>query len=237
MKHGSWCSCTDCVEGREHEGEDFDAWKRAFPDLPWETSGVSLPMRKSEELARAWMPGFRDGPENRPAWMHPQDLVQLLGKMKSAFPAPLMGDSGFGFFGPGNYEHLVDLCWGHDLIEDGKKEDGSPVTWEDLESSLGHLVADGIERLSHKPNEEKQVYLARLGTTLWAGEKIVKCIDRICNLVEGAKSFKPKRWARYIAETHDYIVPLAAETKSPYGEWLEDRLSKAMALRPVERET
>ena len=38
-KHGRYCFCTDCCESREESPEDFpdyDEWKKAFPDLPWD---------------------------------------------------------------------------------------------------------------------------------------------------------------------------------------------------------
>lgn len=30
-----FCFCTDCVEASEHDGPDYDEWRRAFPALPW----------------------------------------------------------------------------------------------------------------------------------------------------------------------------------------------------------
>jgi hypothetical protein len=33
----SWqgCFCTDCCEASEHDGPDYEEWRRAFPALPW----------------------------------------------------------------------------------------------------------------------------------------------------------------------------------------------------------
>ena len=33
---GRFCFCTDCCEASEHDGPDYDEWRRAFPALPWE---------------------------------------------------------------------------------------------------------------------------------------------------------------------------------------------------------
>jgi hypothetical protein len=38
-EHGDYCFCTDCCERRDSGGEeaqDYDAWRRAFPELPWD---------------------------------------------------------------------------------------------------------------------------------------------------------------------------------------------------------
>jgi len=38
-KHGRYCFCTDCCESREEVPEDFpdyDEWRKAFPELPWD---------------------------------------------------------------------------------------------------------------------------------------------------------------------------------------------------------
>lgn len=179
------------------------------------------------------MPGFRQGPGQRPAWMHPQDLVALLTELKDAFPIPAYGEEGYGFFGGENFDDMVDVAWTHDLYEDGKKEDGSPVTWMDLSVALGALVADGVRDLSHKPDEEKIQYLTRLLEILGPTLAIIKCVDRICNLREGVSSFKDARWARYVAETNDYIIPLLDRIPAPYQGWLRTRLVAARDARPV----
>lgn len=185
-------------------------------------------MRKSEQLARQWMPGFRQGPGHRPAWMHPQDLVNLLLEMKAAIPFTL------GAYDEVIYDHLVDVAWAHDLLEDGRKSDGSRVTKADLltEGLSADVVAD-VVALSQQDGEEKPAYLARLrGASAFA--MIVKCVDRICNLREGKDTFKSKRWARYVQETTDYILPLVQNISKFEAEWLEPRLLQARDTRSAE---
>lgn len=172
-------------------------------------------MIKSEELARRWMPGHRQH-STRLAWEHPQDLVTLLNeypRMKTAT--------------------IVHVCWLHDIIEDGQKEDGSPVTSEDLVNEGFNLdVVASVVSLTHRKDEDKPTYLARLrdnfpGYTV----RVVKSLDRICNLREGAPMFKNVRWARYVNETRDYILPLTDTLPIDQRAWLRERLELAMNLR------
>ena len=61
--------------------------------------------------------------------------------------------------------------------------------------------------------------------------KLVKCVDRICNLREGAEVFKQHRWERYVGETKLYILPLAQDLNEETAVWLTRLLHDAMALR------
>jgi hypothetical protein len=42
MKHQRYCFCEDCCEARDDAGldgedyPDYDEWRRAFPNLPWD---------------------------------------------------------------------------------------------------------------------------------------------------------------------------------------------------------
>lgn len=168
------------------------------------------------------MLGTRQGPVPRPAWAHPQDLVELFKE--------LPGDRSFFMT-----ERIIDTCWLHDIIEDGKKEDGSPVTQQDLilENVAFHTITDVVV-LSQKPGEDKSAYLARLhDVTPNYVPFVVKSLDRICNLREGKSCFKDKRWARYVGETKDYIIPLTDRLKNPERDWLLSRLEAALTARPV----
>jgi (p)ppGpp synthase/HD superfamily hydrolase len=190
-------------------------------------------MRKSEELARRWMPGTRQGPGNRAAWEHPQDLVNLLLEMRGSFTVSL--SNGLNeVLSDEPFDRMRDIAWMHDLYEDGKKEDGSKVTAEDLRvEGFGVRVTNGVSMLSQSENEEKVQYLAGLTSKLDEETAIVKCVDRICNLREGKASFKDKRWARYINETQAYILPLLNLIRQPFKDWLKQHLLSAMAARPV----
>lgn len=179
------------------------------------------------------MPGLRQG-SSRPAWEHPQDLVRLLGELRIAF-ATHEEDILFSQLEVEGFERMEDIAWAHDLLEDGRKEDGTRVVAEDLfREGLPAEVIKTVGFLTHNEGaEEKVTYLARLKTVLDAKGSIVKLVDRICNLREGRAVFKDRRWARYVRETKDFIIPLLDQVSQPEKGWLEDRLLEALAARPV----
>jgi hypothetical protein len=191
-------------------------------------------MRKSEELARRWMPGTRNGPGNRAAWEHPQDLVNLLAEMRGSFTVSLSNGL-LAYLGDEPFNKIIDIAWGHDLIEDGRKDDGSPVTADDLrKEGLGEDVVQGIVLLTHNEVlEEKIAHLAQLKDSLGEREAMVKVVDRTCNLREGRTVYKDKRWARVIQQTNDFIVPLFDKIPEPFRTWLRSRLFEARDARPV----
>lgn len=213
-------------------------------------------MEKAQRIAREWMPGMRQGPDHRPAWKHPEDLTLLLVELLGGEPAPTAHDHG-----PPRYvnegtdlrdlEHLQDasefylardqwrevmaVAWLHDIIEDGVRENGKHVTADDLRAErIPEAVIEGVVWLSHQEGEPKHAYLTRV---LDAPPKIrlVKLVDRICNLREGKESFKDARWARYVQETAEFITPLLVNL----GEFayleplLKGMLVSAVAGRPV----
>lgn len=190
-------------------------------------------MTKAEKIARAWMPGTRQG-SNRPAWAHPEDIVKFLQEMDEA-SMKVEGCSTLW------HKRTLDIAWLHDIIEDGKKEDGSPVTEKDLEGALFSFNEDVVKcvvELTHRVGEEKITYLARLryrtqAHLMPAAAVIVKLADRICNLREGAPTYKAARWARVIGETNTYIVPMLDALPTFEQEWLRVRLMAAINLRPI----
>jgi len=124
----------------------------------------------------------------------------------------------------------------HDLIEDGRKEDGSRVIEADLTAEgIDYNIVFGVVSLTHdEAADSKIAYLARLRQTLRFAEAKVKLADRICNLREGRTVFKDKRWARVINETNQYIVPLLELIEiRDEQEQLRKWLSEAIAARPV----
>jgi hypothetical protein len=182
---------------------------------------MELSMDLFEGLAKRWMVGERKGPEGKPsreAWRHPEDLVLLIDEwdMPRAW-------------NPNLKPYLKAVAWLHDLLEDGRKEDGSSVTAQDLHDAVVEwAIVRDVVSLSQVPGEDKPVYLARLGKASWAA-KFVKCVDRICNLREGKDCFKDPRWTRYVDETKRYIVPLTTNIPT----WFTDELQKAIDARPV----
>jgi hypothetical protein len=182
---------------------------------------VNLNVDLCQSLAKRWMVGTRQSKKGKPpreAWRHPEDLI----KITDEWPFPSAWNHNLRTY-------LKCVLWLHDLIEDGKKEDGSPVTEEDLirEGVSLDIVRD-VVALSCPPGVDKKVYLQSLKTASVAA-RIAKCIDRIGNLREGAEVFKDARWARYVEETNTYILPMSF---SLHG-WLTDQLEAAVGLRPV----
>jgi len=177
------------------------------------------------------MPGTRQGPGNRAAWEHPQDLVRLLTELWGLTHPPPPSERE-----KATYEHCIDVAWMHDLIEDGRKEDGSRVIEADLTAEgIDYNIVFGVVSLTHdEAADSKIAYLARLRQTLRFAEAKVKLADRICNLREGRTVFKDKRWARVINETNQYIVPLLELIEiRDEQEQLRKWLSEAIAARPV----
>jgi (p)ppGpp synthase/HD superfamily hydrolase len=201
---------------------------------------------KEEKLARRWMPGIRqrakgDTSPARPAWKHPEDLAKLLHDLIGPTPDP-------GPEGPGGLpvsereqheytryrDQLVATAWLHDIIEDGRKLDGTEVTEEDLRAEgVEEIVIEDVVALTQREGEDKPVYLARLEAAS-SRAKLVKIVDRICNLREGKTTFKDARWARYLDETQKYIVPLLGGVTHSYIRLvLRDLLHTAAGARPA----
>ena len=181
-------------------------------------------IKKAEELARRWMPGFRQGPGKREAWRHPEDLVKVLTHEMAFIKVP-----------PEEHEKRIAVAWLHDVLEDGKKEDGTAVFVEDLrDEGIEAVVIADVLALTHDGRESKEAYLSRLKEKS-ARAKVVKCVDRICNLREGRESFKVKRWIRYVGETYYFIFPLAEEMPKDSVErgFLTQELIKAVEARIV----
>ena len=187
-------------------------------------------MELAESLARRWMPGFRQGPGKRHAWEHPADLVRVLtGEL------PLSAD-------PKEHEARVTLAWLHDILEDGRKPNGNPVTMYDLrEEGIDPAIIEDVLAMTrltlHGSGEElepKERYLARLKEKSLRA-KVVKCVDRICNLREGRETFKNRRWLRYVGETLYFIYPLTEDLpKGPETAWLKSELLRVAQARKIE---
>ncbi len=187
-------------------------------------------IEKAEQLARRWMPGLRQGPAKRKAWEHPQDLVHLLTREMNFIEVPAEEQA-----------KRVAIAWLHDVLEDGRKENGKPVAVYDLfDEGIDQEVIDDVVGLSHRvfeaPNgsvlEPKEKYLARLKEQS-PRAKLVKCVDRICNLREGKDDFKTKRWIRYVGETYYFIFPLTADLPTLECDFLRIELIKAVEARVI----
>lgn len=217
-------------------------------------------MKKSEMIARAWMPGTRQG-SGRPAWAHPQDLVELVDELQAhvekqcgqcggygtvdfslgACIPPIDGDCTDCTPAKARWDRLRDISWLHDILEDGRKGDGSRVSKDDLyHEGIHEDVITGVLHLTHWEERETKIeYLTRLRDRALIGglpEEVIiaKIKDRTCNLREGKGTFKQARWERVIRETKEFIVPMLQAISNPVERaWLETHLMDAINARPV----
>lgn len=190
-------------------------------------------MGQAEQLAKRWMKGRREGSSGRRAWEHPADLVRVLTE-----EMPIIVGNGE------ELEKMVALAWLHDILEDGRKEDGTSVSMYNLQDEgVEEDIINDILALTQKTlrtregqfvPEEKSLYLARLkGKSPRA--RLVKCVDRICNLREGKDCFKTKRWIRYVGETYYFIYPLAEDLPIvAERNWLQLKLVEAVQARQLD---
>ena len=164
-------------------------------------------------LARRLMPGTRHG-SDRPSWMHPSDVVDVVRQV------------------PGIRETLTTqptleaVAWGHDLLEDGITEAGAKVTEDVLRAEgVPDEVIVCMKLLSKEPWMTTPWYARQV---MGAPDvvRIVKCADRIANLTEARTSFDPYRWTKYVAETLDWILPMAHDLGGVHGRWLAARLDE-----------
>ena len=182
-----------------------------------------------ERLAKLWMTGFRKsippGGSPRSAWAHPQDLVRVL-QEEFVVCKPEAQVT----------EYLTRVAWIHDILEDGHLRGSTLVTEDDLlfQGVDAQIVSDVVE-ISRSATESKDEYLARL---IYANPrvKLLKCIDRTCNLRESPKH-DYAWWDRYSASTRKYILPLARSLSNSEGwsVWATSILEHALTLRPSQR--
>lgn len=173
-----------------------------------------------ESLAKRWMLGTRNG-NGRSAWEHPADVAKLTGEVPG-----VRGDEGSG-------PYMEALAWGHDLLEDGVKENGAAVTAEDLRAAgVPEHVVFGLTLLTKEKFETTHGYYRKLDGAPDL-VRIVKCCDRIANLREAAPVFTESRWKKYVEETKGFTMALTLDMPAPYGKWLAEKMEAAMAVRPV----
>ncbi len=162
----------------------------------------------------------------RPAWAHPEDVVALVEELPGLTLATRL--------------QAVRVAWLHDIIEDGKKEDGSPVTADDLRrETADDGVLEAVIELSHHRRETREDYLARVTYNCDDPDiLLVKVCDRVCNMREAALSFKDERWARYVDECSTYFLPslrLLRRSLPLTHDFLRTELCRAIGVRPVVR--
>jgi len=112
----------------------------------------------------------------------------------------------------------------HDVFEDVKW-----VTKEEIMSldEDGPQVYDLVIEVSRKNNESKPEFLKRILMEGSTTAKILKCADRISNIIDlHSDTFDKEFIKRYIEETKEYVIPMAAEVNSHMLFELKDLIKK-----------
>src|SRR5690606_19241633 len=137
---------------------------------------------------------YRDGPEKRREWMHPQDVVELVKQITG--------------ISEGMRDAAQTVAWLHVIIED------TEVTEEDLLAfGFPSHVVSCVRVLSKTPGQTVESYYDAISAYDNNLVRMVKGCDRIANLTEGALTFKNARWARYVRETEQYVIPMVEKIR------------------------
>jgi len=104
----------------------------------------------------------------------------------------------------------------HDIIEDVPDFNHNLLLSIDFESPA---VYDLVLQVTRNPGEPKAEFLTRIKETGSQNAKILKCADRISNMIALGFVVNTEFIARYTKETAQYIFPIAMEVnKNMYHE-------------------
>jgi (p)ppGpp synthase/HD superfamily hydrolase len=113
---------------------------------------------------------------------------------------------------------LIDYCYIdsillkaaiiHDLIEDIPEFNRNLILSVDYEAPQVYELVLEVSRI---PGEAKSVYLTRVKEHGSRKAKILKCADRISNMVSLGFATDMEFIERYTAETQKYVLPIAGE--------------------------
>jgi len=175
----------------------------------------NMSVELAEDIAKRWMPGTRLK-SSRPAWAHPEDVVKLVRECPF-----LTGD---------DEEHALQVAWLHDVLEDGKQEDGSPVIYTDLtKAGVNGSVASDVDYLSKVDAQPRWHYYTRLVHGATSIGIAVKVMDRVVNLKEGSETLGRRWFFNYRRDARLDIKPLLIYIGEPLlRKWLEEKLEEAM---------
>ena len=96
----------------------------------------------------------------------------------------------------------------HDTVEDIPNFDKNLIVNADSE---GQKVLDLVLEVTRRENETKKEFLQRILDTGSQKAKILKCADRISNMISLGYVTDPKFIERYCDETEYYLLPMALE--------------------------
>ena len=97
----------------------------------------------------------------------------------------------------------------HDTVEDIPDFDRNLILQADLEE--GQAVLDLVLEVTRRENEDKRQFLLRILNTGSQKAKVLKCADRISNMISLGYVTDPKFIERYCDETEYFLLPMAIE--------------------------
>lgn len=107
----------------------------------------------------------------------------------------------------------------HDTVEDIPNFDKNLIINADYE---GQEVLDLVLEVTRREDEDKKQFLKRILDTGTQKAKILKCADRISNMISLGYVTDPKFIERYCDETEYYLLPMALEIDfNMYNELIE----------------
>lgn len=112
----------------------------------------------------------------------------------------------------------------HDLIEDLHDDNIDEIRHLDKD---GNGVASLILEVTKNDDETKEVYLQRLLEFGSKRAKILKCADRISNLIDlHLDTHTSGKILQYLEQTEKYIIPMAIEVNLDFEKELVDLILK-----------
>jgi len=117
----------------------------------------------------------------------------------------------------------------HDLLEDIPDTPFEKIINADNEGS--EVLKIVLELTKHPINESKPEYLTRLHKNGSFRAKVIKLADRISNITDITTDIFDKDWIdKYIKQTEEYILPMAADINEDMHRELSDSLAKKKKL-------
>lgn len=173
---------------------------------------MDTPLSKRAELfAKRYMSGKRKNSE-REAWRHPEDVAKLVDSLPH--------------FAGMERERLIALAWLHDVLEDCEDVEAHTLSSAGIPSPV---IADVIA-LTRRPGVPKEKYLSDLCSAR-RHVRLIKVLDRIANLREGASTM-PTDWIiRYVYQTRTFFVPICRDLPSDVPMLLEHAIDCAIHRR------
>ena len=107
----------------------------------------------------------------------------------------------------------------HDTVEDIEEFDRNLIVKADKE---GQAVLDLVLEVTRREDEDKKQFLKRILRSGSPKAKILKCADRISNMISLGYVTDPKFIERYCDETEYFLLPMALEVDyNMYQELIE----------------